>query len=124
MHFYQILYKGGKNFATQMGKISLIYQWFPKMVLKRKCPRKGTETIRIRKYNSQGSKSSIKDAINVCIHNGILVDYLERRGSEVVNMLTAEYDYDMDIMVKQEEAMEILGFSEEDRNALRKELEK
>ena len=36
----------------------------------------------------------------------ILVDYLERRGSEVVNMLTAEYDYDMDIMVKKEEARE------------------
>ena len=112
----------------------------------------------VRKYNSQGSKSSIKDAINECIHNGILVDYLERRGSEVVNMLTAEYDYDMDIRVQREEAreegreeerekmkkerlnlvrnimlklnktseeaMEILGFSEEDRNALRKELEK
>ena len=46
------------------------------------------------------------EAITECIDNGILVDYLKRRGSEVVNMLTAEYDYDMDIMVKKEEARE------------------
>ena len=66
-------------------------------------------------------------------------------------MLTAEYDYDTDIMVKKEEAreegkeeerlnaikniminlkktseeaMDILGYTEEERRALRKELEK
>ena len=35
---------------------------------------------------------------------GVLADYLLREGSEVVNMLIAEYDYDMDIEVQREEA--------------------
>ena len=35
-----------------------------------------------------------------------LSDYLRRKGSEVVNMLIAEYDYDMDIEVQREEAYE------------------
>ena len=33
-------------------------------------------------------------------------DYLKDRGSEVLNMLVAEYDYDMDIAVQREEAEE------------------
>ena len=37
---------------------------------------------------------------------GILSDYLSKKGSEVVNMLIAEYDYDMDIKVQREEAFE------------------
>lgn len=35
---------------------------------------------------------------------GILADYLKKKGSEVINMLVAEYDYDMDIEVQREEA--------------------
>jgi len=39
-----------------------------------------------------------------CIRTGILADYLKKKGSEVLNMLIAEYDYDMDIEVQREEA--------------------
>ena len=35
---------------------------------------------------------------------GILTDYLKKKGSEVVNMLIAEYDYDLDVEVQREEA--------------------
>lgn len=37
---------------------------------------------------------------------GILAEYLKRKGSEVENMLTAEYDYELDIEVQREEAFE------------------
>lgn len=52
-------------------------------------------------------EGAIKKAINECIDQGILSDYLRRKGSEVTNMLIAEYDYEEDIQVKQEEAMQI-----------------
>ena len=45
-----------------------------------------------------------KHAIEECIGKGILADYLKRKGSEVVNMLTAEYDYETDIEVQRGEA--------------------
>ena len=51
-------------------------------------------------------KDSIKRAINECIRQGILSDYLKRKGSEVTNMLIAEYSYEEDIQVKQQEAMQ------------------
>ena len=34
----------------------------------------------------------LNTAIRECIKEGILKDYLERNGAEVVNMLVAEYD--------------------------------
>lgn len=42
-------------------------------------------------------EDSIKRAINECIRQGILSDYLKRKGSEVTNMLIAEYSYKEDI---------------------------
>ncbi len=59
---------------------------------------------KVREYQKKGSKTGIKDAINDCIENGILVEYLKRKGSEVRNMLTMEYSYEKDMQVKQEEA--------------------
>ncbi len=56
----------------------------------------------VRKYS--GEEDSIKKAINDCIRQGILADYLKRKGSEVTNMLIAEYSYEEDIQVKQQEA--------------------
>ena len=48
------------------------------------------------KMNRQKKKDAepYKHAIEECIEKGILADYLKRKGSEVVNMLTAEYDYE------------------------------
>lgn len=56
----------------------------------------------VRAHSSE--ESAIKKAIRECIDRGILVDYLKRKGSEVENMLIAEYSYEEDIQVKQQEA--------------------
>ena len=56
----------------------------------------------VRKYSDE--ESAIKKAIKECIEKGILADYLKRKGSEVENMLIAEYSYEEDMQVKQEEA--------------------
>ncbi len=55
-----------------------------------------------RKYG----KNNLRKAVEDCISQGILEEYLSRRGSEVVNMLMAQYDYEMDIEVNREEARE------------------
>ena len=60
----------------------------------------------IRKYQDEGEEDAYEHAIKECIRQGILADYLTKRGSEVVNMLVAEYDYEMDIEVQREEAFE------------------
>ena len=54
----------------------------------------------------EGDEDAYEHAIKECIRQGILADYLTKRGSEVVNMLVAEYDYEMDIEVQREEAFE------------------
>lgn len=58
----------------------------------------------VRKYS--GEEDSIKKAINDCIKQGILADYLKRKGSEVRNMLIAEYSYEEDMQVKRQEALQ------------------
>ena len=55
-------------------------------------------------YNKRFPKSSFKAAIETAISQGILVDYLDRKSREVINMLCAKYDYKTDIAVKKEEA--------------------
>lgn len=54
----------------------------------------------------KGQKEKLKSAIAECMQRGILTDYLSERGSEVTNMLIAQYDYEKDIEVKQKEARE------------------
>lgn len=56
----------------------------------------------VRKY--AGEERAVKKAIDECIEKGILEEYLKRKGSEVRNMLIAEYSYEKDIEVKQREA--------------------
>ena len=60
----------------------------------------------IRKYQTEGSENAYELAIRECIKKGILADYLRKKGSEVINMLQAEYDYELDIEVQREEAYE------------------
>lgn len=55
-----------------------------------------------RKYRED--EKQLEKAVKECINKGILADYLLRKSSEVVNMLMAEYDYEMDIEVQREEA--------------------
>lgn len=56
----------------------------------------------VRKYEKE--ENGMKKAIEECIREGILSEYLKRKGSEVRNMLVAEYDYETDVRTKQEEA--------------------
>ena len=57
----------------------------------------------VRKYSYE--ESAIKKAIKECIEKGILADYLKRKGSEVENMLIAEYSYEEDMQVKLQEGI-------------------
>lgn len=59
-----------------------------------------------RMYNKKFPKRSFKEAIEMAMSQGILVDYLDRKSREVINMLCAKYDYKTDIAVKKEEAFE------------------
>ncbi|MBO5288319.1 MAG: hypothetical protein J6B11_02895, partial [Spirochaetales bacterium] len=45
-------------------------------------------------------------AIKEAIKKGFLSDYLNRKSTEVQNMLLAEYDYDTDIAVQRKEAFD------------------
>ena len=57
----------------------------------------------VRKYSDE--ERAIKKAIRECIEKGILADYLKRKGSEVENMLIAEYSYEEDMQVKLQEGI-------------------
>jgi len=63
-------------------------------------------------------KDALAKAVNACMEKGILKDYLSRRGSEAVNMLIAEYNYNEDIRVQRAEAAEE---ADEKRKAAEKE---
>ena len=65
----------------------------------------------IRDNQYQGKKDAYKIAIQECISQGILKEYLQRKGSEVCNMLIADYNYELDMEVQREEAREE-GFEE------------
>ncbi len=58
----------------------------------------------LRDHQATGDNDAFKHTIEECIDSGILADYLKKKGSEVMNMLVAEYDYDLDIEVQREEA--------------------
>jgi len=49
---------------------------------------------------------SFRSAIKYCIKNNILKDFLRKHGSEVINMLYAEYDPEVEMRVVREEALE------------------
>ncbi|WP_315324678.1 Rpn family recombination-promoting nuclease/putative transposase [Treponema socranskii] len=61
----------------------------------------------VRRYTKLDSENGFRNAIKECIQNDILREYLQRKSKEVMNMLIAEYDYDVDIAVQREEEREI-----------------
>lgn len=61
----------------------------------------------VRKHKALGDDEYMKTAIRESIKSGVLKDYLKRKATEVENMLFAEYDYETDIAVQREEAMQL-----------------
>ena len=60
----------------------------------------------IDKVKSDGQAQPLTRAIREAVRGNILKDYLERKGGETLSILTAEYDFDTAMTVKQEEAYE------------------
>ena len=58
----------------------------------------------------------LTNAIKEAIKKGFLSDYLNRKSTEVQNMLLAEYDYDTDIAVQRREAFDD-GLSQGEKKA-------
>ena len=61
----------------------------------------------VRKHTKLDPEDGFESAIKECIQNDILREYLQRKSKEVINILIAEYDYDVDIAVQREEEREI-----------------
>jgi predicted transposase/invertase (TIGR01784 family) len=61
-----------------------------------------------RKYNERKEilDKAFRSAIKYCIKNDILKDFLRKHSSEVLNMLYAEYDPEVEMRVVREEALE------------------
>ena len=57
-------------------------------------------------FDKRHPRRSFQKAIEQAMEEGILVDYLDRKSREVINMLCAQYNYKMDIAVKKEEAFQ------------------
>ena len=78
-----------------------------KILKKCKVLREYSEFIEtVKKYAIEKRENAVEFAVKECIDRGILKEYLERKGSQVINMLIAEYDYETDIKVQREEAAE------------------
>ena len=61
----------------------------------------------VRKHLKLDREKGFEKAVQECINNDILREYLERKSREVMNMLLAEYDYATDIAVQRQEEREI-----------------
>ena len=65
----------------------------------------------VKKWKEMDPQNGFQKAVEECISNNILCEYLKRKTKEVLNMLLAEYDYETDIAVQRAEEREI-AFSE------------
>jgi hypothetical protein len=64
-------------------------------------------TVKIREFEKEKPlDEAFISAINYCINNNILKDFLRKHGSEVLNMLFGEYNREIDIAVNRKEAWE------------------
>ena len=60
----------------------------------------------VRLAHKDGKEEPLSWAVKESIKKGILPGYLERKSTEVINMLTMEYDYATDIAAQKEESFE------------------
>ncbi len=58
----------------------------------------------IEETKADGQAQPLTRAIREAVRHNILRDYLERKGGETLSILTAEYDFDTAMAVRQEEA--------------------
>jgi len=65
----------------------------------------------VREWKAVDPVHGFQKAVEECIANNILREYLERKAKEVINMLLAEYNYEEDIAVQRAEERE-LAFAE------------
>ena len=77
----------------------------------------------VRRHIKLDSENGFRNAIKECIQNDILREYLQRKSREVMNMLIAEYDYDVDIAVQRKEEREIALQEGEAKGSYQKALE-
>jgi len=63
-------------------------------------------TVRENQSKGLGLHDAVATAVTDCLKKGILVDFLKRHSSEVINMLTTEFDINIAKRVWQEEAHE------------------
>ncbi len=61
---------------------------------------------RHRAAHGSGTECSYLGAIREAVSEGVLVEYLERKSTEVINMFMSEYSYADDLRVQREEARE------------------
>ncbi len=64
---------------------------------------------------NKGSSDRMGDTIKYCVEHDILKEYIERKGKEVLSMLTMDWDY--------EEAMEVAREESEQKGKKKKETE-
>lgn len=117
---------GGEVFSLELlvKIININTEKGSKILKKCKILREYSEFIEtVKKYNKEKYDNAIEMAVKECIDRGILREYLERKGSQVINMLIAEYDYETDIKVQREEAAE-QARAEGMREGMREQYEK
>jgi hypothetical protein len=63
--------------------------------------------VKQRKLSEEERKGGMREAVRWCIAHNILKDFLELHGSEVVNMLITEWNWDAFIAVREREDREV-----------------
>ena len=100
VRFLNIIGQEGKNLPL-VRNCDMLKQYceFMEIVFRYQAELKETPT-------TDEQKTCYEKAIREAISKGILVDYLTRKGTAVINMFTDEYDYNLDMQVKAEEAFD------------------
>ena len=106
----------GQDIEPAMGGLELTVEVFninkgrnPEMAAR--CPElDGYETFvqMVREYESSGMsrESAVNKAVLECIEKGILKEFLEQYRWEVIDMLVAEWDFDVELRVAKQESRE------------------